>query len=489
MIKLHDTISRNKRFTRFLCYLLFFLCASTLSFSCKNIFKRNDSVSENGLNNISEKTRYYMLLNKTDALYREGKADSMLLTSQELLKSADLLKEDSLLMAAYKMLGNHSRLISDYVSAIEYYINGLHIAEEKRKYLGLQVAFYNNIGDNYNQMRDHVIALAYLKKADSVIAGTSIVLKNAVYIYDNIAETYLFLKQPQAAFPYLNRAMEANLSVKNAYIQSPILYDYGDYHVATGDMEFAGTFYKRAIILSDSMNDSKHLSIASHKYAQWLFRRNDYNNSKKNALISLSLAKQNKYREEIILNAELLSQLHKLKQNNDSAFFYIELAVSTKDSIFSAQNSNRLRILTLNEHMREAEKQTAKTKATAERKETISYIFLAIGIIVASILFILAGKTVIFTEKQLRVAGVAIILMAVEFINFFCHPLLGRLTYHSIPLMFLILIIVAYALGLLHHMLDKKLDNVIERNNKVKEKFVNDFLKEREKRNEKSSGE
>lgn len=475
----------NNRNIHYACYfhsLLFFLSLTIGGFSCKNIFRKNDSTGKNGSSRISEKEHYYVLLKKTDSLYRQGKADSMLFTSQELLKSAEFLKEDSLLMAAYKMLGNHSRLISDYVSAIEYYVKGLHIAEENHEHLGLQVAFYNNIGDNYNQMGDYFIALNYLKKADSIISGTNIVLKNTVYIYDNIAESYLYLNQPQAAFPYLNRAMEANISEKNYYIQSPILYDYGDYHIATGDMELAGTYYKKAITLSDSMNDSKHLSVASHKYAQWLFRRKDYINSKNNAWRSLGLARQNRYKEEIILNAELLSYLYKLQQNNDSAFFYIELAVSTKDSIFSAQNSNRLRILTLSEHVREAEKQAAKRKEAAERKGTIGYLLLATGIIVASLLFILAGKTVVFTEKQLRIAGVVIILVAVEFINFFCHPLLDRLTYHSIILMFSILIILAYFLGLLHHLLDKKLDNVIEKNNKIKEKFAKDFLKEQDKK-------
>lgn len=482
MINFYDINKKNYTFSTIIVVTTFFLSLIIGSFSCDNTSKGNQSLEEElkakRLSHLSQKEQYNALLNKADALYREGKADSMLLISQELLESAEMLKEDSLLMAAYKMLGNHSRLISDYVSAIEYYISGLHIAEGNRAYLGLQVAFYNNIGDNYNQMKDYITALAYLKKADSVIAGTTIVLKNAVYIYDNIAETYLFLGQPLDALPYLNRALEANVLVKNFYIQSPILYDYGDYYSATGDMELAGTYYKRAIALSDSINDNKHLSVATHKYALWLLRNNDYYNSKKNALLSLKLAKQNKYSEEIILNAELLSRLYKLGQSNDSAFFYIDIAVSTKDSIFSTQNSNQLRILTLNEHIRETESNALKAKKNAEKKEIISYILLAILIIISLLLFLLAGKIILFKQKQLRIAGVVVILMTVEFINFFCHPLLARLTNHSILLMFLILVIIAYVLGLLHHILDKKLNNIIKKNNELKQKFVNDFLEE-----------
>ena len=423
------------------------------------------------LTKSTPKEKFYILNNLCTYYYQTGRSDSMLTYAQELLKTAQLLKNDSFIIASYKVLGNCSRLKSDYISAIEYYFKAVHLAENQENLTGLLAILYNNIGDNYNKLGYHNEALKYLKKAQQLISingnGFS---KYAVYIYTNLAETFLWTGNPDSALYYIQFADNANLTAKDNYIKSAIFLVYGMTYVKSiTDIELAEYYYKKSINFSDSMLDYKHLENSSKEYARFLLRQGKNNHAKYYALYSFQISKKYDYKDNIIENSELLSQIYDYQKRTDSAYYYSRLKNEYSDSVFNMQKQNQLLSMTFNEQIREKAEEDRKLEESKQRKLNIQYSFIAIALVTISILFLILSHSIIVDAKIIVFLGEIVLLITFEFINLVIHPFIERVAHHSPFFILMILVIIASLLIPIHHYLEEFVKHkLVEKNKKIK---------------------
>ncbi len=437
-----------------------------------NIHAQKDSVTlPQELLKSTPKEKFYTLNNICTYYYQAGRSDSMLIYARELLKISQLIKNDSFVIASYKVLGNCSRLKSDYISAIEYYFIAVHLAENKENLTGLLAILYNNIGDNYNKLGYHEEALKYLNKAQQLISanGASFV-KNAVYIYTNLAETFLWTGKPDSALLYVQRAEQVNLKARDHYIESAIYLVYGmTYEKLQADSDLAENYYKKAIAFSDSMLDYKHLANSSKEYARFLLRRDKYNAAKYYALYSLKLSGRYDYKDNIIENAALLNKIYDHQKLTDSAYYFSRLKNEYSDSVFNMQKQNQLLSMTFNEQIREKEEEERKTEEEKQRKLNIQYSSIAIALVTFIILFLILSNSIIVNARIIVFLGEVGLLISFEFINLVIHPTIERLAHHSPFIILLILVILASLLIPIHHRLEEYIKHkLVEKNQRIK---------------------
>ena len=170
-------------------------------------------------------------------------------------------------------------------------------------------------------------------------------------------------------------------------------------------------------------------------------------------------------------------------RNTDSAFKYSELYHNAKDSLFSAQVIQQTQTMTFENRLREEKLAVEKLKANKERKQTIQYILIALGITVLLTIYLLLSRSFITNTKLIQFFGVIALLIVFEFLNLLLHPFLERITNHSPVLMLLALVCIAALLVPLHHKVEKwATTKLVEKNKQIRLASAKKTIEELEKK-------
>ena len=272
---------------------------------------------------------------------------------------------------------------------------------------------------------------------------------------------------PDSALKQIHELEEGNSRLKKA---NYILYSFlqnGTAYSQLGENDLADVYFKKAYELSDSIGTSLVILVLNQSYIPYLLTTNQYEKGKQQAfqllntgkLIGNNLAKLNA--------AGFLSQLYNKLQQTDSAFFYLSMESSLKDSVFNQNNLNKIQSLAFNEQIRNIDEEAKQNATKEQRKQNIQYALLALGIITFVILFLGLSRRHITNTKVIQFLGVVALLVVFEFLNLLLHPFLERITHHSPVLMLLALVCIAALLVPLHHKLEKWATHKLVEKNKT----------------------
>ena len=171
----------------------------------------------------------------------------------------------------------------------------------------------------------------------------------------------------------------------------------------------------------------------------------------------------------MITPSGIFYEYYKKRGRNDSALKYHEIYMAAQDSLYSIQKIQRVQALSIEEDFRQKEIVLEKERTKAERKQSIQYAVIAIGIIVLLVLFLLLSHSVIVNEQIIGYFNVIGLLILFEFINLVLHPYLSNLTHYSPVLMLLIMVCIAAILVPVHHRLEKWLRaRLVEKNKRIR---------------------
>jgi tetratricopeptide (TPR) repeat protein len=170
----------------------------------------------------SGKKIFFTLYDSSIHYYQIGNSTKMLPYATNLLNVAQSLHNDSLLIVAYRVLGNCYYLKDDHATAIAYYLKGLPLAEHSDKMIVQLCKLYNNIGFNYNKLGYYKQALEYLTKAEAV-RKIHMDKLSCFYIYENLSETWLGLKSPDSASWFLQLAENIHATIYPDTLENYIL--------------------------------------------------------------------------------------------------------------------------------------------------------------------------------------------------------------------------------------------------------------------------
>ncbi|HLK31335.1 MAG TPA: hypothetical protein VKT28_22340 [Puia sp.] len=403
--------------------------------------------------------------------------------AKEELTIAEQLKNDTLLQISYNTLGIFFEIKSDYKPALEFYLKALHIAEKDNNLVNMAV-FTSNISLIYIETKNYPQALNYLRRSEPLCTLPEVMRKHPDYIvgtHVNICEAFLGMDQPDSALKYVQLAKAENLSVKDESSEASILGDFGSVYEKLHDNDLAESYYHKSIAYSDSLQLLKYIADNSFLYSNFLYHAKRYNEANALALKSMHAAKLNDYKAGIISAAGVLrNSFHQLNKQ-DSAYYYSDMEVAYRDTVYNQQNLNQLQDMTFTEQLHQQEENHKIAEANEKAKHNIQYAGIAIGIITFIILFLLFSHSVIAGAKTIEVLGVIGLLITFEFINLLLEPSLISITGDSPLLMLLALVLIAALLVPAHHYLEGMISrHLVEKNKKLKIAAAHQILKKHE---------
>jgi tetratricopeptide (TPR) repeat protein len=398
-----------------------------------------------------------------------GNVDSSLCL--EMLRIATQLDNDSLLAIGYNIVGNYFFFYNgDYSKALEYFFKALPFAEKAKDKRRIS-SVYIDIAQVYLKLNNLDEQLRYLTKASENLPAQS----SPMYFYLLVQIQYQFsyhfflLQKLDSALHYAQALKESNLYLKSPVYECAAYGMMGSIYSKMRDSVFADTYWKRAVLIVDSVDYTYAKFEIKKYYINFLLQMNRNKEAEKQSRQLMALAiKENNFDVQRIA-AGMLRNIFDLYHKTDSAYYYSRLESAMKDSVFGQSNLNKIQSLAFTEKLRLIDEQEKLTMQEEQRKENIQYALIALGIIVLLILYLLLSRSFITNEKLIEFFGVVALLIVFEFLNLLLHPFLERITNHSPVLMLLALVCIAALLVPLHHRLEKwSTKKLVEKNKAIR---------------------
>src|SRR6266487_1987962 len=300
-----------------------------------------------------------MRLTKIAANHLFVRPDSSIILAKEALSLARQLNFVRGEGQALNSLGEASCIVGDYPQALEALFNALRISRDIKDQ-ELEANSLTFIGIAYTQLGEYRQGLNYLFLAKKINENLSL-RPMSIYGLHNVGRAYeqmhildsaLFFEQQ--AFQLQTRIYSSNMSLRP--LQSAILTGLGDIQAQSGNYSKALSYYRSVSRNGDLLN----LSAAQYHIAECLFNTHEPDSSLHYALLAFSNG-QRLFTKPLVLEATtLLAKLYKAKRKLDSAYYYLEIAIEIKDSLFGPEKFHRLQLLAINEQQRQQEIQQEK---------------------------------------------------------------------------------------------------------------------------------
>ncbi len=439
------------------------LLFSTLLSTAQTNFK--DSLKRLLGNERVDSSRIFLIA-KLSNIYRSEKPITGLSYAQQgiiLSKKINFLKGEAICLNA---LGDNYRRIGEFTKGLQAQFDALKIFEQLNDVEGITIS-YHGISVNYEDREDYPAALTYAYK----VLPTADYLKNTdelMRIQSNMGRIYEKLEQLDSALHYEQNAYEIAISKKDSSILGNILSRLGNIYLKLSNPDMAYTYYKMGIPIAIANNDNNSLTELFYDMATLFQRQSKFDSAIHYAKMDLQIATGMSYSDGIIKASSLLTAIYN-NINIDSAYKYLSLSTTTKDSLFTNEKLKQIQLLAFEEEKRQKEIADEKLKVEEERQLNIQYALIALGIIIFVTLFLLLSRTIVANEKLISFFAVLGLLVVFEFINLLIHPWLAHFTHESPILMLLTLVLIAALLIPLHHRLEHWIkDKMVEKNKKIR---------------------
>ena len=384
--------------------------------------------------NLSKKINNYKLLitsahNLISINTNLGNFSEAVNIGLEMIKECE--KKEDLDYVLYFLIGIHDtyRFAKDPKNQIEYSLKAIELAKKhKSNYATSILTDYATIGDDYQSAGQLDSALLYFNK------DYELALKDSTHgfniTYTNLGEINLRLKNYDIALTYFKKAMQ-----------------YFDKEYANGQTNQIN--YPELLL-----ETSKAYNFIGNQSAAIQYARLCYN-----------YAKEMNSNEYLKSGSENLYTLFEQMKQYDSAFFYQNIYIKLKDSLYNEEKTRKLEYVSIQQRIDEEKRLEELELQEEHRKKNLT--LAAIGIFIPffiSLLFVISkwGKR---KSKVLTSMGIASLLMLFEFISLLIHPYIEKLTHENIGLMYIILLLIASALVPLHHKMESLIKHKLSDSN------------------------
>jgi tetratricopeptide (TPR) repeat protein len=425
------------------------------------------------------------LLNKmTEEVFKTGGGNIDFSSCIQMIKIASELNNDSLLAIGYNTAGNYFLVNNgDYSKALEYFFKGLPLAEkanDKRRISSL----YIDISIVYYKLNNPDEQIKYLRKANENLpektSSQYYFMLSQIQVYTG---RYFILKgKTDSALHFAQALNETNRYLKSAVYNSAGQNLLGIVNDRLGEPALAEIYFKNAIRIADSIPYFFIKLSVKPFYIEFLMKNNKMAEARDQARQIMEIGVEKNIADVKRIAAGYLRKICDYNQQTDSAYYYSQLELAMKDSVFSQDNTNKIQSLAFAEQLRVIEEEGRRAAEEQQRKHNIQYALLALGIITFIILFLLLSRRHITSTKLIQFLGVVALLLVFEFLNLLLHPFLERITHHSPALMLLALVCIAALLVPMHHKLEKwATHQLVEKNKQIRLAAAKKTIEELEK--------
>lgn len=427
---------------------LFFCCTGAMAQSAKT-----DSI-KHLLLTTRQDTNRVTLLWKLAEQYQFYKPDTTLQLAQQAYILAQQLRYKEGESRSLAVMATGQYLLGNYSAALNNYMLKLQL-EEKRNSSRNYASALNNIGLMYILLADYPNALNYLRRADSTVLAAGPVVKKELEnrIQVNLGEAFFRQKAMDSAHFYFTAALQTGLQNNDGFYQGASWLGLGNVQSGLGKDSTAMHSYRQALqFLNDGTNNDMlcetALGLAN------IFQKTGQSDSALHyARLAFGIGKRDGFLSRELDAAGFLSHFFKGKKNYDSAFLYMEQAVTLQDSLKGQAKTKEAMIISSNEQLRQAELAEQKRQEKETRLQQLQ--ILAICIFIPAFFIITLGISRIRIHRNVvRFMGVVSLLLFFEFLILLLHPLIEQLMHHNKVLELLVLVVIGAGLVPLHHRLE-----------------------------------
>ena len=332
------------------------------------------------LSSSTDDTTKVMLLSDLCQHLQRSNTDSAFLVGEQGLELAQKIKYERGILFCTIALSGTWWSIGDYSTAIKLLLPYVPVVE-KYGDLEAQNGLYSSLYNEYRDEGDYKEALVYAYK----LLPISVSFNHCQYCriqYAAIAVVYLEVHQLDSANAYIQKSLQAPASLGfNGYTYLVA----GRIMVASGRYDEAFRYYRRSIQELQMEHNLKDLSGAYNNMAN-LFQQRDFPDSAiAYAQQALMVAQPKQFAREKMEASLILSKVYE-HSNIDSAYWYQNVAMAAKDSLYNLEKQRQLLSYQFNEELRQQE---ALNKQQQYQTELRLYALMGVLFLIISISIVL----------------------------------------------------------------------------------------------------
>lgn len=377
--------------------------------------------------------------------------DSALKLAQEALFLSRNIKYTEGESRSLGLIANALLSLGNYPRGLEFYLEKLKI-EEKRNNQRNMASVIMNIGIVYIYQGEYEKAMPYYYKADSIVKKYNV--KDLKYnIALNMGDAYDRMNNTDSSFMYFSKSLEIAQQLKEDRSIGVSLVGLGNTNLKIENYSQALKNYKTALPYLFNANDEDLICETSIGLAKLYKKINKKDSAEYFSRYAYSLAKKDGFLSWQYQSANFLTDHFKDLKNIDSAFVYMGIAQTLKDSIESKDKIRKIQIMTTSEQLRQQDIAENLRKAKKERVQQMQLLIIGLFIPLLFLITLLLSKRRIHV-RVIKFLGIISLLMFFEYLTLFLHPMVVEFTNHTPIYEMLIFVTIASLLIPTHHRIE-----------------------------------
>ncbi|HNP24355.1 MAG: ATP-binding protein [Chitinophagaceae bacterium] len=335
----------------------------------------NDSTKADLLRSLSE---YYVRL----------KPDTSMILARQAIELARKARSAEIEGSATFTLAKVYEFLGNYTTALELFLESLKI-NESVKDESMVASCLLFIGDIYKLQSNHAESLSYYYKSLERSANISDSVDKhdlVAWIDLGLGDTYESMNRLDSAEYYINSSYDLIKKYGIPYLAGRALKTYGNIYSRNGQLAKSMQYYRASIVELTATNDLFNIAQSTLGIARLFQKSGLADSSKFYAWQSLSIAQRGGFLLEILNSAQFLSDHYKELRKIDSAFYYQQITVSAKDSLFSREKIIDFQNVVFNEQLNNEKIAEAREQVRNEIKFYVLFAGLAVLLLIAIIL-------------------------------------------------------------------------------------------------------
>jgi len=298
----------------------------------------------------------------------------------QLAQSINFLQGEAICINA---IGNVYFQTGDNAKALETYLHYLKIKEGIKDFNNLNVAYFN-LASAYTEEKDYSHALVYLfkaKKEDEKLKDTSAIL----YDLYSLGSIYLHMGKTDSALYFTNQCHQLVQQLNDKSMIGAVLNNFGEIYLALSNTAKAAVYYTQSIPHTEYVKDNEVLTANYFGLAKVYKQRKMNDSAVYYARKAYAIAAHAPFYKQAFEVSTFLAALFKIQNKYDSAFYYQQISIGIKDSLFNEENIRKAADLKFREQERQQLIETQKIKYQSKIRLAvvlcISVVFLVIAIL------------------------------------------------------------------------------------------------------------
>lgn len=336
---------------------------------------------------------------KLNAFYELQVTDSIISYRKQISDIAENLKNDTISIKLYNILGHAYLNKSDYVNAMNCYIDALRISEELQNFKFQAIAL-NGLGILYGKLGDFDMSISYLKKAISlfeILMDTNregIAKLNLANSYEKKREYFKASEYSKQAIEIFRQLKDTNKIISAKIALSNIILGQDNDTLAVQNL-------KEAIVLSQQTNNYKSRGIAYYNLGSIYSQNGELELAEDNLIKSLEIFTKIGDRTGIMRVYGFLYKIERDKGKWEKSLNNYEKYTKLRDSIMGSDVKKEISNLKANFELMKMEQEADlfQQQLKFKKKENL---FLVIALISVVIITILIGGFIRLAYKNLK---------------------------------------------------------------------------------------